>query len=70
MTKKRINVGFGTYPKLSLANARRMAVDPRAARNTLNEAKRAETGHTFENMSTAWFEFKQDSATWAYSEEI
>ena len=27
VTKKRINIGFGTYPELSLANARKMAVD-------------------------------------------
>lgn len=29
VTKKRINIGFGTYPELSLANARKMAVDAR-----------------------------------------
>jgi len=60
VTKKRINIGFGTYPELSLANARKMAVDarellaqgidPKVQRNTLNEAKRAETEHTFENV--------------------
>lgn len=71
VTKKRINIGFGTYPELSLANARKMAVDarellaqgidPKVQRNTLNEAKRAETEHTFENVATAWFELKKDS---------
>lgn len=68
VTKKRINIGFGTYPELSLANARKKAVearnllaqgiDPKVQRNTLNEAKRAETEHTFENVATAWFELK------------
>lgn len=29
VTTKRINIGFGTYPELSLANARKMAVDAR-----------------------------------------
>jgi hypothetical protein len=29
----------------------------------LNEAKRAETEHTFENVATAWFELKKDSVT-------
>ncbi|RTY77215.1 integrase arm-type DNA-binding domain-containing protein [Pseudomonas veronii] len=73
VTKKRINIGFGTYPELSLANARKMAVDarellaqgidPKVQRNTLNEAKRAETEHTFENVATAWFELKKDSVS-------
>jgi hypothetical protein len=73
VTKKRINIGFGTYPELSLANARKKAVearellaqgiDPKVQRNTLNEAKRAETEHTFENVATAWFELKKDSVT-------
>ena len=29
VTKKRINIGFGTYPELSLANARKKAVEAR-----------------------------------------
>lgn len=80
LTKKRINIGFGTYPELSLANARKKAVearellaqgiDPKVQRNTLNEAKRAETEHTFENVATAWFELKKDSVTPAYAEDI
>jgi len=36
----------------------------------LNEAKRAETEHTFENVATAWFELKKDSVTPAYAEDI
>lgn len=80
VTKKRINIGFGTYPELSLANARKKAVearellaqgiDPKVQRNTLSEAKRAETEHTFENVATAWFELKKDSVTPAYAEDI
>jgi len=63
VTKKRINIGFGTCPKLSLANARKKSVearellaqgiDPKMQRNTLNEAKRAETAPPFENVATA-----------------
>jgi hypothetical protein len=80
VTKKRINIGIGTYPEPSLANARKMAVearellaqgvDPKMQRNTLNEAKRAETEHTFENVATAWFELTKDSVTPAYAEDI
>lgn len=80
VTKNRINMGLGTYPELSLANARKKVVearellaqgiDPKAQRNTLAEAKRAETEHTFENVATDWFELKKDSVTPAYAEDI
>lgn len=80
VTKNRINMGLGTYPELSLANARKKVVearellaqgiDPKVRRNILNEAKRAETEHTFENVATAWFELKKDSVTPAYAEDI
>ncbi|AZD27578.1 Phage integrase [Pseudomonas chlororaphis] len=62
-TKNRSNMGLGTYPELSLENARKKAVETRkllaqgidlkAQCNTLAEAKRAETEHTFENVTTA-----------------
>ena len=46
------------------------ASTPKAQRNELQEAKRAETEHTFENVATAWFELKKDSVTPAYAEDI
>lgn len=80
VTKNRINMGLGTYPELSLANARKKVVearellaqgiDPKVQRNAQDEAKRAETEHTFENVATAWFELKKDSVTPAYAEDI
>jgi integrase len=80
VTKNRINMGLGTYPELSLANARKKVVearellaqgiDPKVHRNAQDEAKRAETEHTFENVATAWFELKKDSVTPAYAEDI
>ena len=80
VTKNRINMGLGTYPELSLAQARKKTVearellaqgiDPKAQRNELEQAKRAETEHTFENVATAWFELKKDSVTPAYAEDI
>ena len=67
-------------PEVSLAQARKKTVearellaqgiDPKAQRNELQEAKRAETEHTFENVATAWFELKKDSVTPAYAEDI
>ena len=80
ITKNRINMGLGTYPELSLANARKKVVearellaqgiDPKVQRNIQIEAKRTETEHTFENVATAWFELKKDSVTPAYAEDI
>ena len=80
VTKNRINMGFGPYPDLSLANARKKAVearellaqgiDPKVQRDELKQAKRAETEHTFENVASAWFELKKDSVTPAYAEDI
>lgn len=80
ITKKRINMGLGIYPELSLAQARKMTVearellalgtDPKEQRDALAQEKRAITEHTFENVATAWFELKKDSVTPAYAEDI
>ena len=80
VTKKRINMGLGAYPELSLAQARKMTIearellatgiDPKEQRDTLRQAKKAETEHTFQNVATAWYELKKDSVTPAYAEDI
>ena len=80
VTKKRINMGLGAYPELSLAQARKMTVgarellatgiDPKEQRDTLKQAKKAETEHTFQNVATDWYELKKDSVTPAYAEDI
>lgn len=80
VTKKRINMGLGAYPELSLVQARKMTiearellvagVDPKEQREILKQVKRAETEHTFQNIATAWYELKKDSVTPAYAEDI
>lgn len=80
VTKKRINMGLGTFPEVSLAQARKRTVearelvaqglDPKEKRDAERHAKKAATEHTFENISTAWFELKKDSVTPAYAEDI
>ncbi|MEX5589979.1 integrase domain-containing protein [Pseudomonas urmiensis] len=80
VTKNRINMALGSYPEVSLAQARQKAVeareilaqgiDPKAQRNDVAQAKLAETEHTFEKVATAWFELKKDSVTTAYAEDI
>ncbi|WP_455887664.1 integrase domain-containing protein [Pseudomonas rustica] len=80
LTRSRINMALGPYPDLSLANARKKAVearellalgiDPKVQRDEVRQAKLAETEHTFEKVVTAWFELKKDSVTPAYAEDI
>ncbi len=80
VTKKRINMGLGTFPEVSLAQARKKTVearelvaqglDPKEKRDAERHAKKAATEHTFENISAAWFELKKDSVTPAYAEDI
>ena len=80
ITKKRINMGLGTYPELALTQARKKTVearellatgiDPKDQRDALAQEKRAITEHTFENVASAWFELKKDSVTPAYAEDI
>lgn len=80
VTKKRINMGLGTYPELPMALARKKTVearellaagiDPKEQRDTQEQERRAITEHTFESVATAWFELKKDSVTPAYAEDI
>lgn len=80
LTRSRINMALGPYPDLSLANARKKAVearellalgiDPKVQRDEVRQAKLAETEHTFEKVAIAWFELKKDSVTPAYAEDI
>ncbi len=79
-TKKRINMGLGTFPEVSLAQARKRTVeareqvaqglDPKSKRDADRQTLRATTEHTFKNVATAWFELKKDSVTTAYAEDI
>lgn len=80
VTKKRINMGLGTFPEVSLAQARKRTVearelvaqgiDPKEQRNADRQARKAATEHTFQNIATAWYELKKDSVTQAYAEDI
>ena len=80
VTKKRINMGLGTFPEVSLAQARKGAIaarevlsqglDPKEQRDVVLQAKQAETEHTFQNVATSWYELKKDAVTPAYAEDI
>jgi integrase len=80
VTKKRINMGLGTFPEVSLALARKGSIaareilaqglDPKETRDAVLQAKQAETEHTFQNVATSWYELKKDAVTPAYAEDI
>jgi len=80
VTKKRINMGLGTFPEVSLAQARKGSVearealahgiDPKEKRAAVLQAKQAATEHTFQNVATSWYELKKDAVTPAYAEDI
>ncbi|WP_409497922.1 integrase domain-containing protein [Pseudomonas fragi] len=80
VTKKRINMGLGTFPEVSLAQARKgsiaareilaQGIDPKEQRDAVLQAKQAETEHTFQNVATEWYELKKDAVTPAYAEDI
>ncbi len=80
VTKKRINMGLGTFPEVSLAQARKGSIaarevlaqglDPKEQRDAVLQAKQADTEHTFQNVATSWYELKKDAVTPAYAEDI
>lgn len=80
VTKKRVNMGLGTFPGVGLALARKRTVaarelvaqglDPKEARDADRQGLKATVEHTFKNVAIAWFELKKDAVTPAYAEDI
>lgn len=80
VTRKRINMGLGTFPEVSLAQARKRTVeyrklvaqglDSKEKRDADRQKLKATTEHTFKNVASAWFQLKKDSVTTAYAEDI
>jgi len=79
-TKKRANISFGTYPDLSLAEARKRRdkarellaqdIDPKEKRDEQAAANKLAHGNTLEVVATQWFEVKQTRVTPNYAEGI
>ena len=71
ITKKRLNMGLGSYPELSLAKARKYAlearellaqgIDPKAHRDQTLIQKKSLTENTLEKVATEWFELKKSA---------
>lgn len=79
-TKKRTNIGFGTYPDVSLAQARRKRdaarelvakdIDPKEHKDEQTKAKALANNNTLEHITTQWFEIKKSEITPSYAKDI
>jgi integrase len=79
-SKKRINMGLGTYPDLSLANARKKTIsarelvaqdiDPKEYRDNKLMKDKATTEHTLFNIASEWLELKKHSVTDDYAKDV
>ncbi|MBB1350960.1 MULTISPECIES: integrase domain-containing protein [unclassified Pseudoalteromonas] len=80
ITKKRINMGLGKYPDISIVNARKLAqearelvalgTDPKEHRDETLAFKRAQEELTLNKVALEWFEVKKQSLTKDYGEDI
>ena len=80
ITKKRTVMGFGPYPELSLAEARRKRdeaksllaqnIDPQEHRQQVHNQELAQTSHTFLAIAERWMEVKRPSVTQSYANDI
>lgn len=78
--KTRTNLSLGKYPEVSLANARKLAlearellaqgIDPLDARKQQQEEHKATHEHTLFNITQEWFEIKKDDVTPDYAVDI
>jgi integrase len=79
-TKKRNTISFGSYPEVTLAQARELrkearallaqGIDPKAYREETQAAKLAEETNTLANVAAQWFEKKKKGVTQAHGEDI
>ncbi|MEZ8436847.1 integrase domain-containing protein [Vibrio splendidus] len=78
--KKRANLSLGKYPDLSLANARKNAleakeliaqgIDPQEDKKRQQQEYKAVHEHTFINVAEKWFDIKKDDVTPDYAVDI
>lgn len=77
---KRTNIGFGTYPAVSLLEARKLRdearsllaknIDPKEHRDKEYAQQEQAYSNTLEAVATAWFEIKKSSITENYAEGL
>lgn len=70
------NMGLGTYPSVSLADARKTAEEARELKaqgidpQLFRREKRANERHTFTNVCEEWFEIKRNNVTPDFADDI
>ncbi|PSV44884.1 integrase domain-containing protein [Photobacterium indicum] len=79
-TKKRVNMGLGAFPELTLAKARQLTLkarslvtegnDPKTFREQQKIDEQKASKHTLTNVTSDWFEIKKDIVTINYAEDI
>ncbi|NHO64776.1 tyrosine-type recombinase/integrase [Aestuariicella hydrocarbonica] len=79
-TKRRTNMGFGAYPEVSLADARRRRadarvllaqdIDPKEHRDAQIKLQLEANELTFERVINQWFEIKKASITPGHAEDV
>lgn len=80
VTKKRVNMGLGPYPEVSLAQARKetldaralveQGVDPKQVRDKQVEILKVAGDQTLLSVAAKWFEVKREQITPAYAEDV
>ncbi len=80
ITKARVNIGLGNYPDLTLATARKFAlearqlvaqgIDPRLHRDEQRKQQVNIIENTFINVANEWFDVKRHSVTEDYANDI
>jgi len=79
-TKRRSNIGFGTFPDVSLADARRKRdearellakdIDPKEHRDEQNRLNEQAHCNTLKHVTAQWFEIKKGEVTAGYADDI
>lgn len=79
-TKKRANISFGSFPEVTLAQARKereiargllsQDIDPKEKRDELTQKNRAALNNTLHAVATKWIDIKQSQVTPDYAKDI
>lgn len=79
-SKKRVNISFGTFPDVSLADARRKArearklitqeIDPKEHRDEQAKEQRQAHNNTLEHIAAQWFEVEKSTVKAEYAVDI
>ncbi|MDE0568790.1 integrase arm-type DNA-binding domain-containing protein, partial [Shewanella sp. K8] len=80
VTKKRVNIGLGRYPAVSLAQARKLAmeqrellamdIDPKVHREAKLEERKQQSEYILEKIAAEWLEVKKHDVTADYATDI